>query len=65
MLFCLHTDCMTNKEDINKANLSIIFGWTRIACVQVKPEMAPLQDQVVIAEAKVYTRLKAQVNMFT
>lgn len=44
MLFCLHTNCMTNKEDISKANLSIIFGWTRIDCVQVKPEMASQQD---------------------
>lgn len=65
MLFCLHTDCMTNQEDINKITLSIIFGWTRIDCSQVKPAMAPPQDQVVIAEAEVCTLLKAEANMFT
>lgn len=44
MLFCLHTDCMTNEEDINKTIPSTILGWTRIDCVQVKPAMAPPQD---------------------
>lgn len=41
MLFCLRTDCMTNKEDINNPIRSIILGWTRIDCIQVKSEMAP------------------------
>ena len=44
MLFCLHTDCMTNKDNINKPIPSTICGCMRSACVQVKPGMAPTQD---------------------
>lgn len=65
MLLCLHTDCMTNKDDINKTIPSFICGWTNSACVQVQPGMAPAQDQVVIAEMEAYTLLKAPANMFT
>lgn len=65
MLFCLHTDCMTNKDDINKAIPSFICRQTHNACVQVKPGMALTQDQVVIVEAEACTLLKARANMFT
>lgn len=41
MLFCLHTDWMTNKDDINKTILSFICGWTNGACAQAKPGMLP------------------------
>lgn len=65
MLFCFHTGCVTNKDNINKPIPSFICGCTHSACVQVKPGMDPTQDQVVIAEAKACTLLKAQANMFT
>lgn len=33
MLFCLHTDCMTNKDDINKTTPSFICGGTAVQCL--------------------------------
>ena len=44
MLFCLHTGCMTNKDNINKPIPSLVCRCTHSACVQVKPGMAPTQD---------------------
>lgn len=65
MLLCLHTDCMTNKDDINKTIPSFICGWTSSASVAVQPGTAPTQDYVVIAEAEACTLLKAPANTFT
>lgn len=65
MLLCLHTGCMTNKDDINKTIQSFICGWTNSASVQVQPGTALTQDQVVIVEAEACTLLKAPANTFT
>lgn len=59
MFFCLYTGCVTNKNHINKTVLSFNCRWTNRACIQVKPEMAPTQDWVVIVEVEANTLLKA------